>query len=528
MKRALLLTVSSILLVGVAYSQWQTPWQCIYSTWDDRPPAGSGPGHQTPSVAVVSEDNFVALVNNPMPLKGLTTPYDNINAYDDSSRLNFLVGYRGARDSASGKLPGQYVYGKYGTSELSGFFTKWYSGFDEVYLWRAWQAAGKPGDDYIYVANADPDNNILVFRLGADSVETTDYRMKTGPDKIFAIDVDYNGYVYVVTERATPNTSKELKVFRGFSAPNTSWATTHDDQPIATIDLPDGIYRGVAVNGPGTLVFVSSYNLRKIFKFVGSPATGYQPAVNFDFHLTAADSIPGTFHVDSATQWAGWDSAGLLGMCYDAEHNLLYATSAFWLGYGRPPTPHNGTEWSNHYSKIWMLNPNTGAVIDTIDEAFWNYMQSGYIGWTNQTGHSGYYASTYDVDEDEKGNIYSQSMYGWTIQKWHYNGTLPVIPITGVPEQTSEAVPSSFALSQNYPNPFNPTTTVEFSVPVATHVTLTVTDLLGRELQRVVDGTMKPGRYRVGIEGSALPSGVYFYTLKAGDFSMTKKMIILR
>jgi hypothetical protein len=115
-------------------------------------------------------------------------------------------------------------------------------------------------------------------------------------------------------------------------------------------------------------------------------------------------------------------------------------------------------------------------------------------------------------------------------------------------------IPVSMTLSQNYPNPFNPSTTINYSIPVETrhaagvgqvawslqHVTLKIYDLLGREAATLVDEYKQPGNYMVqfGVEmlhpaaagqvATSLPSGVYFYTLCAGGYTITKKMILMK
>jgi hypothetical protein len=114
----------------------------------------------------------------------------------------------------------------------------------------------------------------------------------------------------------------------------------------------------------------------------------------------------------------------------------------------------------------------------------------------------------------------------------------------------------NYFLSQNYPNPFNPSTTIQYSVPSVMvsrqmtesnhdkvdvtlrlrqptdqsdiHVTLKVYDILGREVATLVNENKPAGNYEVKFDGSNLSSGVYFYTLKAGSFSETKKMLLLK
>jgi hypothetical protein len=92
----------------------------------------------------------------------------------------------------------------------------------------------------------------------------------------------------------------------------------------------------------------------------------------------------------------------------------------------------------------------------------------------------------------------------------------------------NENVPAAFNLSQNYPNPFNPSTVISYRLPVTSFVTLKVYDILGREVATLVNEEKPSGEYEVEFDGSALPSGIYFYQLKAGEYSETRKMILLK
>ncbi len=100
-------------------------------------------------------------------------------------------------------------------------------------------------------------------------------------------------------------------------------------------------------------------------------------------------------------------------------------------------------------------------------------------------------------------------------------------PISDVrdPERT---VPGSYALLQNFPNPFNPSTTIAFELPRASHVTLSVYDILGRQASVLVDEERAAGRYEARFNASTLSSGTYIYRLQAGDFISAKKMTIVR
>jgi len=89
-------------------------------------------------------------------------------------------------------------------------------------------------------------------------------------------------------------------------------------------------------------------------------------------------------------------------------------------------------------------------------------------------------------------------------------------------------VASSFRLEQNYPNPFNPSTTIRFQVPSASFVTLKVHNVLGQEVATIVNDDRTAGSYEVVFSADNLPSGVYYYTLKGGTTSITKKMVLMR
>ena len=93
--------------------------------------------------------------------------------------------------------------------------------------------------------------------------------------------------------------------------------------------------------------------------------------------------------------------------------------------------------------------------------------------------------------------------------------------------QTS-TLPSNFNLKQNYPNPFNPSTTVSFSLPFNSTVALNVYDLNGKQVMDVMNENKSAGTYSVVVDASALPSGTYFYRLRAGAFTSMKKMVLIK
>ncbi len=102
------------------------------------------------------------------------------------------------------------------------------------------------------------------------------------------------------------------------------------------------------------------------------------------------------------------------------------------------------------------------------------------------------------------------------------------IPVSVENDETENGIPVEFTLSQNYPNPFNPTTTIVYGLIERTNVELKLFDVLGREVETIVNREQDAGYYEVEFNASRLASGIYFYRLQAGDFIETKKMVLLR
>lgn len=91
-----------------------------------------------------------------------------------------------------------------------------------------------------------------------------------------------------------------------------------------------------------------------------------------------------------------------------------------------------------------------------------------------------------------------------------------------------QTLPKQFALEQNYPNPFNPMTKINYALPSSVHVSLHVVDILGKQIAIIVNKEQESGNYSVCFDASHVPSGVYYYQLRAGSFIDTKKMIVLK
>ncbi len=479
-----------LVLVPVSYAQWN----CLYATWDDDE-FGNAIGTNTAAVGVIKQDMFIALASS----------------WDGNTTSEcFLLPYVNA-DSGQGR---KYTYG-YGGG-VTGVFQTWTDGgFDQVNMFEAWKIKAT-SDSLIYVANNDLDHNILVFKYAKDTISVVPLaggvypRQQTGTNRIHGIDVDASGYVYVCNDTSVGVTS-DIKIYR----PVTQWTASHTDAPVSTVNLPDGVYKGISVSPDGKLLFISDYGNRRILKYRGSPTGGYTPDAGFSFTMSPADTISSTA------------PAAPLGLAYLSPNNILAVACHQQLG---------GTGTAYRYGRIYMLNPNNGAFISSdtlvhrIDAAKWNFDKTG--GYQNRPGgktpgNASGYTSTYDVKWDANKNLYTQSYYGWTVDKWAYSGTLPTITITGI-EEIGGGLPSGFTLSQNFPNPFNPTTTIEFGMPHSGEVSLKVYSVLGQEVATLVDGMQAAGVYRVTFDAQGIASGTYFSILRAEGTTIVKQMTLVR
>ena len=109
-----------------------------------------------------------------------------------------------------------------------------------------------------------------------------------------------------------------------------------------------------------------------------------------------------------------------------------------------------------------------------------------------------------------------------TNQTWVFTET-----IQGINIEEGE-IPEEYSLMQNYPNPFNPSTTIRFSIPAASYVTLEVFNALGEKVDVLVSEELSAGTYKYEWKAKDLTSGIYFYKLQTGSFVETKKMILLK
>ncbi len=203
--------------------------------------------------------------------------------------------------------------------------------------------------------------------------------------------------------------------------------------------------------------------------------------------------------------------------------------------------------YNNQQGLIWdgspFINPNTGDTTkfllsgDPVSGTGWYEGE----GWHNgpKPGDRRYLITTgkfsmapNDTQEVAvaifiaRGGNYLESVsklkeFAPLIKRYYYKDTLTNV-------EGKAEVPKDFFLFQNYPNPFNPCTTIKYQLPKKEHVKLIVYDMLGREVKTLVNRVKKGGKYTVTFNPQNLASGVYFYRLQAGAYSMVRKMILLK
>ncbi|MFC2134768.1 T9SS type A sorting domain-containing protein [Bacteroidota bacterium] len=211
---------------------------------------------------------------------------------------------------------------------------------------------------------------------------------------------------------------------------------------------------------------------------------------------------------------------------------------------------------------VKFYNESIGFVESYPDELYktinggntWEVFHTNAEGWPNDfeflpgnpnfvwyTTLSGLYYSTdmgetwteyYLTDEDLRGRdiVFTDDNHGWLLcdnGRVYYTDNNGGI-VTDVDDNMYSNIPSSFQLNQNYPNPFNPTTVISFHLPASSHAVLKVYDVLGNEVATLIDEYKSPGTYEVTFNGSDLSSGIYLYTVQAGNLSETKKLVLMK
>lgn len=188
-----------------------------------------------------------------------------------------------------------------------------------------------------------------------------------------------------------------------------------------------------------------------------------------------------------------------------------------WTNLMTPGLDNMGDSPPAIYTSVYFIDENTGWF--TSSHSFGGSIYKSTNGGLNWT-------TDFPTTQDKKlySIDFSNSSYGWAVgQAGTVLGTAD--RVTGV---SNNNIAGKYSLSQNYPNPFNPVTNIKYQITNNGIVTLKVFDIMGREISTIVNEKQNSGTYEVKFNANSIPSGVYFYRLQAGNFTDTKKMLLIK
>lgn len=205
------------------------------------------------------------------------------------------------------------------------------------------------------------------------------------------------------------------------------------------------------------------------------------------------------------------------------EKSTIYATN--WPGGNIYVTKNYGDNWS-----LLRTNSASGWAADICREDPTVILTGSYGGSSWLSSDAGLNFITIPISSGagageiavDRGYILDMRTQGVCKLNVNYN------IITPVNENLITGIPDKFNLYQNYPNPFNPTTTIKFDIPKSGFVTLKLYDMLGREVNTVINGFRNSGTYEVNFNGADISSGVYFYRMHYDNMTLTKKLMLLK
>lgn len=206
------------------------------------------------------------------------------------------------------------------------------------------------------------------------------------------------------------------------------------------------------------------------------------------------------------------------------EPDKLYMASFFGNPHGLYVSKNDGLNWIqiNTNENVWGIS----IAKDDPNEIFWGYgggttayyTLNGGVNWTSTILPS---TNNQSILCYNRKIVLSQQNHGIYQLSATYNNPIGI-------EQISTEVPKQFSMFQNYPNPFNPITRIKFDIPKPSFTKLIIYDILGREITTLVNQQLKSGKYEIEWDGNNYPSGVYFYKLISGEFTETKKMVLVK
>lgn len=258
------------------------------------------------------------------------------------------------------------------------------------------------------------------------------------------------------------------------------------------------------------------------------------------------DSLPtGVYFINEQTGWIGRFNAGLWKST-DA------GTSWFQQIQFSPHQYNSDIYFVNEYTGFFASGSPLGTLYRTTNRGLnWDWLYIDVTGFSFPNENTGYAITSgmlgYEIAKttntgvnwvihsfNTNVNVYMRSIYFPSVNTGWAVGSFGVILKTtsgGVTigiDPISTEIPNDYSLSQNYPNPFNPQTNIRFEIPRAALVILKVYNSLGEEITTLTNEELRAGVYEVQFDATNLPSGMYYYRIAAGNYTQTKKMVLVK
>ena len=274
-------------------------------------------------------------------------------------------------------------------------------------------------------------------------------------------------------------------------------------------------------------------------------------AVNTTYNIGVTPVVenPGTTASDQASFWNnGYGAILLIEEYYGGDFNAYYHTTNDLVIHYNQPYYHkmsrlafgtvatlaelteivpvellaftasiNNSEVQLLWSTASELN-NQGFEIERSINNVDNFVTIGFVEGKSSSTEINYYSFS-----DQPGLSGPNKLF-YRLKQVDFDGTFAYSDVV----QVTYDVPTAFVINQNFPNPFNPSTRITYFLPKESFVSIKIYDFLGREVKTLVNDFLSTGSYEIVFDASDMTSGTYFYTMVAGNYSSTKKMLLLK
>jgi Secretion system C-terminal sorting domain len=326
-------------------------------------------------------------------------------------------------------------------------------------------------------------------------------------------------------------------IYAGSYSGNGVYKSTDNGTSWTQTSLNNQIIRTLAVSGNN--VYAGSFNGNGLYKSTDNGTSWTQTsfnnqnvrsmAVNGNNIYVGSGNTPGTgvyLSTDNGTSWIQTPLNNLPVLSLAVNGSNVFAGPFGISPSGIYKSTNNGTSWSQtslNNVDVYSLAVNGNNVFaGTIDYGVYVSTDNG-TSWTQRI--EGLSTSNTIVFDLCLLSNYIFAGIGYGGNMGVYRRSLG--EVTSI-QTVSNELPNKFSLLQNYPNPFNPNTQIRFIIPNPSFVKLVVYDIMGREVTSLVNEQLNTGVYEIDWNASNYPSGVYYYKLIAGDYTETKKMVLVK